>query len=88
MVPHAHLGQPGDGGGDVDRVAAQPVQLGDDQHVILLELVQKLDEAGPRAMAELPDTVSECQSALNSFQLTAANSFHLVRLGSGVSAAA
>src|ERR1700677_3020924 len=47
MDPHTHLGQSGDGGGDVDRVPAQPIQLGDDQHVILLELVQQLDEARP-----------------------------------------
>ena len=49
MVPHAHLGQPGDGGGDVDRVAAQPVQLGDGQGVALPDGGQGLVQAGPGA---------------------------------------
>jgi hypothetical protein len=45
--PHAHVAELGDRRGDVDRVPAQPVQLGDDQHVILLQLVQQFDETRP-----------------------------------------
>jgi hypothetical protein len=39
--------------------AGDAVQLGDDQHVVLLQLVQQLDETGRCSMAELPDTVLE-----------------------------
>jgi hypothetical protein len=46
MNPNPHESQLGHRVGHVDRVAPQPVQLGDDQHVILFHLVQQPQEAG------------------------------------------
>ncbi len=38
---YAHLFQPGHGGADVDSIPAEPVQLGNDQHITPFHLVQQ-----------------------------------------------
>lgn len=49
MNAHAHRGQLFDGLAYVDRVAAEPVKLRYEQHVVRLQLVDQLCEAGPLA---------------------------------------
>lgn len=59
MHADAHLLQAINRGGDVDGVAAEPVPFGDEQDVILLELIHESHETRALLDGELPETVSD-----------------------------